>query len=404
METVPLILGLLAGVLTSYTDIKTGFIFDNHAFPTLTLIGRLLGWEEEEEEESELPTWLGKIVIPAAEVGVLYYLYRGIQAHDGLLAASGFIGLILGFILGLLLYYIGAWASGDVVVLAAFSALLPLAPAAADVVPPYGTTYPLYPLAVLFNSILAVFPFIFVYSLAVLVLRKRFHALREVFVGGLRTTVEFTLWIVAVITVQAIMGSAGISSPVTGILVALVLLPVFMRLHHLGNAAGILSIGYLMYLDPTVALLTSGRVFVLIYLLKVLLSTVKFMRVEVLMEEVPVEELNEWDILGEVIHEINGEVMRDREDGLERIKHTLVSWDLGSLKPKRGRIIASPTAEGLRKEQIEELKRLVEEGRIENSFLRKKSMPFAPALFIGFLMAYFWGDIFWWLVLRVAGL
>ncbi|NJE01613.1 A24 family peptidase C-terminal domain-containing protein [Thermococcus sp. JdF3] len=404
METVPLILGLLAGVLTSYTDIKTGFIFDNHAFPTLTLIGRLLGWEEEEEEESELPTWLGRIVIPAAEVGVLYYLYRGIQAHDGLLAASGLIGLILGFILGLLLYYIGAWASGDVVVLAAFSALLPLAPAAADVVPPYGTTYPLYPLAVLFNSILAVFPFIFVYSLAVLVLRKRFHALREVFVGGLRTTVEFTLWIVAVITVQAIMGSAGISSPITGILVALVLLPVFMRLHHLGNAAGILSLGYLMYLDPTVALLTSGRVFVLIYLLKVLLSTVRFMRVEVLMEEVPVEELNEWDILGEVIHEINGEVMRDREDGLERIKRTLVSWDPGSLKPRRGRIIASPTAEGLRKEQIEELKRLVEEGRLENSFLRKKSMPFAPALFIGFLMAYFWGDIFWWLVLRVAGL
>ncbi|QDA31862.1 transposase [Thermococcus indicus] len=404
METIPLVLGLLAGVLTSYTDIKTGFIFDNHAFPTLTLIGRLLGWEEEEEEESELPTWLGRIVIPAAEVGVLYYLYRGIMAHDGLMTASGFIGLILGFVLGLLLYYIGAWASGDVVLLAAFSALLPLAPSTADVVPPYGTTYPLYPLAVLFNSILAVFPFIFVYSLAVLVLRRRFHALREVFVGGLRTTVEFTLWIVAVITVQAILGSAGISSPITGILVALVLLPVFMRLHHLGNAAGILSLGYLMYLEPTVALLTAGKVFALVYLLKVLLSTVRFMRLDVLMEEVPVEELKEWDILGEVIHETNGEVMRDREDGIERIKRALVSWDLRLLRPRRGRIIASPTAEGLRKEQIEELKRLVEEGRLENSFLRKKSMPFAPALFMGFLLAYFWGDIFWWLVLRVAGL
>lgn len=40
----PLLLGVIMGAVTSYTDIKTGFIFDNHVFPTLTLIGKLLGW------------------------------------------------------------------------------------------------------------------------------------------------------------------------------------------------------------------------------------------------------------------------------------------------------------------------------------------------------------------------
>jgi len=67
-------------------------------------------------------------------------------------------------------------------------------------------------------------------------------------------------------------------------------------------------------------------------------------------------------------------------------------------------VIASSSAEGLSRRQIEELKRLVKEGKLENRFLRKKSMPFAPALFLGFLISYFWGDIFWWIQLKIAGM
>lgn len=127
MELIPLLMGLLTGILTSYTDIKTGFVFDVHAFPTLQLIGKLLGWEEEEEDVG-LPRWIERIIIPSAEIGILYYLYLGLKSGDVLLALSGLIGLFVGFGLGLFLYYIGAWASGDVVILAAFSALLPWPP------------------------------------------------------------------------------------------------------------------------------------------------------------------------------------------------------------------------------------------------------------------------------------
>ncbi|WP_367884958.1 A24 family peptidase C-terminal domain-containing protein [Thermococcus sp. JCM 11816] len=109
------------------------------------------------------------------------------------------------------------------------------------------------------------------------------------------------------------------------------------------------------------------------------------------MEEVPVEELHEWDILGETIHELNGEVKREREGTIERFKRALSTWDFSEIRPKVGRVVASPTAEGLTKEQIEELKKLVEEGKLENRFLRKKAMPFAPAIFLGFLISYFWG-------------
>jgi preflagellin peptidase FlaK len=147
-----------------------------------------------------------------------------------------------------------------------------------------------------------------------------------------------------------------------------------------------------------------ARTFGLLYAIKVFFALVKFMRVEVLMEEVPVGELKEWDILGETIFEKNGQVGRDRMDSFQRLKVALLTGNPSALKPDHGRVIASPTAEGLKREQIEELKRLVEEGRLENRFLRKKAMPFAPALFLGFLISYFWGDIFWWIQLKIAGM
>lgn len=307
----------------------------------------------------------------------------------------------MGFGLGLFLYYIGAWASGDVVILAAFSALLPLAPPTAKIVPPYGDGYPFYPVAILFNSILAVFPFIIAYALGVLVVRKETEDIKRVFTEGIRTTIEATLWIMFGIAVTALL---NLNRPLLGLLVTILAFPIFLRYRTVGDILGIAGVLYLTYLQPDTTLFALLKVLATIYAVKVLLSTAKILRGKVLVEEVPVEELHEWDILGETIHELNGEVKREREGTIERFKRALSTWDFSEIRPKVGRVVASPTAEGLTKEQIEELKKLVEEGKLENRFLRKKAMPFAPAIFLGFLISYFWGDIFWWLELKMMGL
>lgn len=404
MDYVPLLLGVIMGAVTSYTDIKTGFIFDNHVFPTLTLIGKLLGWGEEEEEDN-LPRWVSKLVIPAVEIGIIYHLYLGIREGNPLMAASGFIGLVLGFFLGLLLYYMGAWASGDAVVLAGFSAILPYAPPTASVVAPYALNYPLYPLAILLNSIIAIFPFIFIYALGVLLIRKKFRELTAIFTEGARLTLEVSLWTMAALGLRLVIYKAmGFS--ITGLwswLFVIAVISIFGKFRMVGDAVGLLVLAYVVYLEPAPATWAFLRLLAVLYTFKVFFSLVKFMRVNVLMEEVPVEKLREWDILGETIFEGDGEVLRDRTDSFTRIKNALLTLDLRSLHPDYGRVIASSTAEGLTEEQIAELKRLVEEGRLENRFLRKKSMPFAPALFIGFLISYFWGDIFWWIELKLAG-
>ncbi len=405
-EAVVLIVGSIMGILTSYTDIKTGFIFDNHAFPLLGIIERIRGATEEgEEEELPLPQWVGKVIVPAAEIGILLYLYLGLSKGSILLALSGLIGLIVGFILGMVLYYAGAWASGDVVVLAAFSALLPLPLSYARVVAPYESTYPLYPLSILFNSILAVFPFLFFYALGVLLVRKETEELKAVFTEGLTLTLEVSLWIMAGIGLAIVLENRGIAlNPVIKYLLTLAIIAVFGKYKKAGDAVGLAVLGYLIYAGGADVVYAYGKLFAVLYVFKVFFSVVKVLRKKALVEEVPVEELREWDILGETIY-INGDdIVRDRRDFFEVLKEAVLSGNLKALSGTQRDVIASPSAEGLSGEQIEKLKEFVREGKLENRFLRKKSMPFAPSIFLGFLISALWGDIFWWLILKTAGL
>ncbi|WP_456420839.1 A24 family peptidase C-terminal domain-containing protein [Thermococcus sp.] len=405
MEVVPFLAGLVMGLATSYTDLKTGFIFDNHVSVLLALIGKLLGWEEGEDDVN-LPHWLVKLPIPAVEIGILYYLYRGLSEGSVLVALSGVIALLIGLALGLFLFYIGAWASGDAVILAGFSALLPYPPETARITAPYYLHYPLYPVAILLNSLIAVFPFIFLYAFGVILLKKRFSELKDIFVSGAGITVELSLWIMGAIGIKVVLGGKlGVSlNPILSWLLAIVLITVFGKFRKIGDALGILILAYLGYLSPKGTVLAFLRLLAFIYTFKVFLATVRFIRKSVLIEEVPVEELREWDILGETIFEKDGKIGRDRTDPFERLKVALLGGNLSLLKPGYERVIASPSAEGLTGEQIGELKKLVAEGKLENRFLRKKAMPFAPAIFLGFLISYFIGDLFWWLELKLMGL
>ena len=400
MDYVPLVLGLAMGAVTSYTDLKTGFIDDVHVFPTLALVGKLRGWDEESTG------FLDRIPIPAVEAGIIYYLYTGLSSGNAVLAVAGLAGFLIGLLLGFFLYWIGSWASGDALILAGFSALLPYPPKLATVVPPYALKYPLYPLTILLNSIVAIFPFIFLYAFGVILIRRQFGELKKILLDGARLTVEVALWIMAALGLRLILYEFG-GVTITGLwswVFTIVILYILGKFRKIGDAVGIAVLAYLVYLEPRTMTWAFLKLLTTLYLFKVFFSLVKFMRTGVLMEEVPVEELREWDILGETVFERNGEILRDRSDVFTRMKNAISLADPSALKPDRGRTIASPTAEGLRKEQIEELRKLVADGRLENRFLRKKAMPFAPALFLGFLISYFFGDAFWWIELKLMGL
>lgn len=373
-----IILGVIMGVLTSYTDVKTGFIDDLHVFPF-------------------------------AAAGIIYYLYEGFFVqHNKFLAFAGIIGFSVGLALGFLLYFLGGWASGDVVILAGFSALFPYASSYARVVAPYSVRYPLHPITLMLNSIMAVFPMVFIYAFGVILIRRKTGDLKKILLDRANLSFEVALWIMGamafVLILQDVFGFTFALNPLFRYLLTLFLIVLLGKRREVGDVFGAVAIVYMAYSYGIGIITAFIRLLAVLYFFKVFFSVVSFIRKEVLIEERPVERLEEWDILGEWIYEKDGKIIRDRESFFDKIRRAGRGDGLKALMPKYENVIASPTAEGLKKEQIEELKRLVEEGKLENRFLVKKSMPFAPALFLGFLISVFYGDLFWWLSLKMSGI
>ncbi|NJE26912.1 transposase [Thermococcus sp. MV5] len=375
MELLLVALGVIMGILTSYTDAKTGFIDDKHVFPI-------------------------------AGFGILYYLYQGfLVEHDIPYALSGIIGMGSGFLLGYLLYLMGGWASGDVVILMGYSALFPYASQYAKIVPPYSTAYPLHAVTLLLNSILAIFPFILVYSLAMLVKNKKTSQLKKIFVEKWSRPFEFALWVSgAFVILRLTQNFTILRNPLFSLLIWGATIVVLAKLEKIGDLIGAGLLIYEIVFNTPEVIYTYLRIALMFYLFKIFFSLISTLRIEVLTRKVTVDELKEWDILGEWIYEKNGEIHRDRESSFDKILRALKTMNMKALKIEYNKLIASPTAEGLTKENIETLRRLVEEGKLENEFLVRKAMPFAPALFLGFLISIFYGDLFWLLLLKTNGL
>lgn len=311
--------------------------------------------------------------------------------------------MLLGFAVGSLLYYTGGWASGDVLILAAFSSLLPYAPESAKYKAPYAVVLPLNALTILFNSILLIFPLIFVYAFAGLIAKKKLSLLKELFVKGIRNVFEVSLWIMFSVTLFVVISiNLGISlHPLLRWILTFLLIAFLSKIRVIGDILGVLSLVYVTYLVGFSSLYFFLRLVIILYAFKLLLSSVKMLRKEVLTKVKRVEELKEGEVLGERILEVGGKIVRDRKDFFEKLNEVLKS---GKFEQISGKEIAGFSVEGLTKEQIEELKKLVSEGKLENEFLVRKAMPFAPALFLGVLTSYFFGDILWWIILKVSGM
>ncbi len=79
------------------------------------------------------------------------------------MVASGALGAAIAFAIGYAMWLTGGWAGGDVKLFTALGALLPVfVPAYSPA--PYSSTYPLFPLTILLNSVLVAIPILLVYA------------------------------------------------------------------------------------------------------------------------------------------------------------------------------------------------------------------------------------------------
>ncbi len=132
LEHIPVALALGAVCIACYTDLKDRIIPNKLTYP---LIG----------------------------IGIAFYLAFEIYKGNFYRALFGAVGGALAFGIGYALWLTGGWAGGDVKLFTALGALLP-AYTAPHVSPSYSTSYPLFPLTILFNSIIAIIPVLLIYA------------------------------------------------------------------------------------------------------------------------------------------------------------------------------------------------------------------------------------------------
>ena len=138
-QVIPVIIALTAVCISVYTDLK----------------------------ERIVPN---ELTYSMVEIGIGFSLIYGLWIGDYLRAFYGIFGSALAFALGYIMYLTGGWAGGDVKL---FSGLGALIPAYSDafglsynlVLPKFVIDYPLFPLTILINSVIAVAPVILVYLL-----------------------------------------------------------------------------------------------------------------------------------------------------------------------------------------------------------------------------------------------
>lgn len=342
---------LLGAVLSSYTDLKSGVIPNKLSF---SLMGLGLG-------------------------GYLIYSTYLSNYELLLLVLKNFIII---FVAGYLFWFLGGWSAGDAKELMFLAALVPHYPEFlkqyfAPVLPPYP-----FALTMLFNTLLAVFPFITLYaiimSLTKVGIKKFLTPLLDFRAHGFRA-----LLLMAGYSFAMLLGHGLLFLPA---ILALGLI----RDKRASLASAVAMTGAYAFFgagDPWSILKYFLFAALLLAAIGFFFNAFRILRKEGLRSEMRITDLREGMILAEDFYERDGAVLRDDRDTLEKLWDTIKSRAL-----KKEKLINTGAA-GVTEEDIERLRKMLSQGKLENRVMVTRAMPFAPAILLGFLLSLAAGDL-----------
>jgi len=369
---IPLITTLIAIVAclyASYSDLKWGIIPNKLTFP-LIAIGIILN------------------SIYAFMVGEIWIIVM-------CLVMTGVI-----FALGYIFWKMGAWAGGDVKLFTALAALLPFSPLLISyrilgVNFPVEGAYP-FPLTLIINSILSVFPFILIYVFYVVVKTKK-HLIDELLspVKEYKKNFVLTLVITSSVTITLfITQQIRLQIIIISLIIIYLLTTVISKLPNRVKAVvvSLVVVASLFYnFDITIYSIIMLYIFITIFgiIRKLLFSVNK----QALQDEYLLKELKEGMIPAHNLYLRDDEVYVDDKTLVNKIVEAIQTKDMSLLTTPPGKNLIANLAAGLTPDDIELLKKLHEEGKISDKFKVKRGVPFAPSIFIGLLISLFIGDM-----------
>ena len=369
---IPLIctfIAIIACLYASYTDLKSGIIQNKLTF---SLIG----------------------------LGIILNAVYALMINNIWFVIIGVIFTAVIFALGYIFWKLGAWAGGDVKLFTALAALLPFYPltlnynilgVAFPIVSIYG-----FPITLIINSLLSILPFLLIYVLFIAVRRKPYLVdellapikdYRKNMVLSLVTTAAITLTYIVLPYI-----------PYKMILLSLILIFVLsLIISKLPNMikAVIISVFtvYALYTNISVTIIGIVVIFLSITFIGILKTLLTSVNRKALQDDYEVADLKEGMIPAHNIYERNDEVYVDDKGFFEKIKESLKNGNPTGFTAPKGKLLISSMAEGLTNDDIDLLKGLSKENKIDSKIKIKRGVPFAPSILIGLLISLFIGDL-----------
>ncbi|WP_414468739.1 A24 family peptidase C-terminal domain-containing protein [Methanobacterium sp. ACI-7] len=361
-------IAIIACIYASYTDLKSGIIQNKLTFP---LIG------------------LGIVFngIYAFIAGNIWLLIYAVIFTAGI------------FVLGYALWKIGAWAGGDVKLFTALAALIPFYPALVNysilgIEFPISASY-IFPLTLIINSILAILPFLFIFTFYI-VIRKKRYLLDDLIAPAkeYRKNIVLTLVITSAVTLTFMVTSY---LPFQIIILSLVLIyiltAVISKLPSRIKAVivSVLTI-FALYNNLILALGSITTLFISITVIGIIIRLLTSVNKKALQDDYRIDDLKEGMISVYNIYEKDEKIYVDDRSFFAKIRESIKKNNISSLSEPKGKLLISTMAAGISKKDIELLNKLHDENKIKEIKI-KKGVPFAPSILIGLLISLFIGDL-----------
>jgi len=307
--------------------------------------------------------------------------------------------VIIAFGFSWILWKMGVWAGGDVKLFTAIASLNPANPAmlyAFEIINLEifsGMQLPLFAVTLFVFSVFAMVPYGAIISIARLsknneVKKEFFAKIKKRFLSG----IEYASAITGIGAVLLFLQ--------TSLWIGLPLLIIFgfIRWKNLRRIIALLVFCFAIWQDWQNAL---SLFFVLLAVLMGMffLFSLYFLSKKLLRKKIKIKDLEEGMIPAETIIENKGIVSKAKEFEIKKVINLLTHNRIKEMqkitRPEGRIIISSSRARGLIKQEIEELKKLEKEKKIENAILIKESAPMVPAVLIGYIIAALIGDLLW---------
>ena len=343
-----------------------------------------------------------KLSYPLIAIGLVGHLAWAVIESNPMIFAYSALATIFGFAFAYLLWKLGVWAGGDVKLFTGLAALNPINPNIASFLGfsiagiTQAIQLPAFPISLFIFSVFAMLPYGILISIHGLTKREKER--KELYLDA-RKKVKQTIQLgLAVVGFAWILAFFGITQ---WLIIPILLVLGLIKNTKIRVGVEVIVFAIALFNKPLESVTEFAILFALFFGLYVLIKLYSVSK-KMLRERKKITELEDGDIIADSFIERQGQIVKAQPLEIKRIINYLTSNNLQGLREylkPNGRVIASSRmARGVVEKEMEELKELVKEKKIEDEIEVKLSAPFVPALLIAYLALNVVGDAIWILI------